>query len=135
MGVEPYLVASTLEGVIAQRLVRRLCRHCCAEYQPRRDDLRSDFPKEVSGPIFKPVGCRECDDTGYSGRIGVFELLRNDATIKKMCVENASSGELRLYGLQHGMMTMRQSGWYQVLTGNTSVAEVVRVTRGDVILD
>ena len=133
MGVEPYLVASTLEGVVAQRLVRRLCKHCCVEYNPSGDDLPSDFPAERTGPIYKPVGCRECDDTGYAGRIGVYELLTNDAQIKRMCVDRSSAGEMRAYGLQNGMITLRQSGWFQVLSGNTSVDEVLRITRGDVL--
>ena len=135
MGVEPYLVASTIEGVLAQRLVRRLCLHCRARFDPADDDLPGDFPRDEPQTIYQPVGCRECRDTGYAGRIGIFELLINDATVRKLCVDRASAGEIRDYGLRNGMNTLRMSGWHQVLAGVTSVDEVLRVTRGDIIPD
>ncbi len=78
MGVEPYLVASTVEGVLAQRLVRRLCKHCKQPKKPSEVDLPVDFPQPYPECVYEPKGCRECRDTGYSGRIGVFELLRTD---------------------------------------------------------
>jgi general secretion pathway protein E/type IV pilus assembly protein PilB len=81
--------------------------------------------------IYQPVGCRECRDSGYSGRIGVFELLRSDAVVRKLCIENASAGQIRDYGLRNGMTTLRQSGWGKVLEGVTSIEEVVRITKGD----
>ena len=133
MGVEPYLVASTVEGVLAQRLIRVLCEHCKVPRPISRDNLPADFPFDQAQEIFAPVGCRECRETGYSGRVGVYELLHNDASIKKLVVENASAGVIREYALQHGMATLRISGWRQVLAGKTSVDEVLRITRGDVI--
>src|SRR5438132_1201117 len=78
MGVEPYLVASTVEGVMAQRLVRVLCPHCKAAYKPGPDDLPLDFPKPAPEKIYRAVGCRQCRDTGYKGRKGIFELLQTD---------------------------------------------------------
>lgn len=133
MGVEPYLVASTVEGILAQRLVRRLCSHCKRAVALDAADLPADFPHETMEVVYEPVGCRECRSTGYSGRIGVFELLRTDAVIQRMCVEQRSSTEIRDYGLSAGMTTLRSSGWEQVAAGVTSVDEVVRITRGDIV--
>ena len=133
MGVEPYLVASTVEGILAQRLVRRLCAHCKRAVPLEQADLPADFPSDQTTEVFEPVGCRECRSTGYSGRIGVFELLRTDAMIQRMCVEQRSSTDIRDYGLTAGMTTLRSSGWEQVAAGVTSVDEVVRITRGDLV--
>lgn len=134
MGVEPYLVASTVEGILAQRLVRRLCSDCRRPVPINQADLPPDFPKdEAPDAIYEPAGCRECDDSGYSGRIGVFELLTTDEKLQEMCAENQSATRIRAHALKHGMTTLRQSGWEQVMAGVTSVEEVVRITRGDII--
>lgn len=134
MGVEPYLVASTVEGILAQRLVRRLCKHCKVPTPVDQvPDLPADFPRDVCPIVQQPKGCRECRDTGYSGRIGVFELLRTDPVVQRMCVEQKSSTEIREYALKAGMTTLRSSGWEQVAAGVTSVDEVVRITRGDIV--
>ena len=133
MGVEPYLVASTVEGILAQRLVRRLCQHCKVAVPLDRAELPADFPRDLCDVVYEPKGCRECRDTGYSGRIGVFELLRTDAMVQRMCVEQKSSTEVRDYALKAGMTTLRSSGWEQVAAGVTSVEEVVRLTRGDIV--
>ncbi len=133
MGVEPYLVASTLEGVLAQRLVRMLCPKCKESYVPDIDDLPPDLQVTPAQELFRPVGCRTCRDVGYQGRSGIFELLLNDAHVKRLCVEQASSGDIRTYALQQGMITLRQSAWQKALAGSTSLEEVVRITRGDVV--
>ena len=133
MGVEPYLVASTLEGVLAQRLVRVLCLNCKKPADPATLDLPPDFPKPMPEVVYEPAGCRECRDTGYSGRIGIFELLRTDAPVRKLCVDRADAGQIREYGIKHGMLTLRNSGWLKVFDGVTSVEEILRVTRGDVV--
>lgn len=133
MGVEPYLVASTVEGVLAQRLVRRLCADCKKQVKLSDVELPSDFPETDKEWIYEPVGCRECSDTGYSGRIGVFELLHTDPTLQEMCAENISATKIREYALKHGMTTLRSSGWEQVLEGVTSIEEIQRITRGDII--
>jgi general secretion pathway protein E/type IV pilus assembly protein PilB len=133
MGVEPYLVASTVEGILAQRLLRRLCPKCKQPYTPKGDDLPSDFPEPFPEQLYRPVGCRHCRETGYSGRTGVYELLRTDQTIRKLCVERADAGQIRDYAMKHGMVTLRQSGWQKVLEGMTSVDEVLRITRGDIV--
>lgn len=133
MGVEPYLVASTVEGVMAQRLVRRLCSHCREAYRPSPDELPKDFPNRDVEQLWRPVGCRECSDTGYSGRIGAFELLISDDAIREMCGERVSSTRIRQYGVEHGMVTLRQCGWLHVLNGTTSIEDVLRITKGDVV--
>ena len=96
-------------------------------------DLPADFPKDKVEFVYEPVGCRECTDTGYSGRIGVFELLTTDEKLQEMCADNASATKIRAHAVQHGMRTLRQSGWEQVEIGVTSVSEVVRITRGDIV--
>jgi general secretion pathway protein E/type IV pilus assembly protein PilB len=131
MGVEPYLVASTVEVILAQRLVRRLCAHCKVATPIDKVELPVDFPRDLTSVVYEPKGCRECRDTGYAGRIGVFELLRTDPIVQRMCVEQKSSTEIRDYALRAGMTTLRSSGWEQVAAGVTSIEEVVRLTRGD----
>lgn len=131
MGVEPYLVASTVEGILAQRLVRKLCPRCKQPFKPDPADLPPDFPEPNIEKLYRPVGCRDCRDIGFTGRSGVYELLRNDARIKELTIEQVSSGVIREYGLTHGMLTLRQSGYQRMIDGVTTLEEVVRITRGD----
>lgn len=131
MGAEPYLVASTVEGVMAQRLVRILCPHCKTAYRPTDADVPPDFPRPLPEKIWKPVGCRHCRDTGFSGRTGIFELLHTDEGVRQLCVERASATKIKEYGLKHGMTTLRQDGWRKVLAGVASVEDVARITKGD----
>lgn len=132
MGVEAYLVASTVEAVLAQRLVRVLCKHCKRPYQPHPDKIPPDFPLERLQEIYEPVGCRHCREMGYSGRIGILELLVNDPVIRKLCTEHASSGQIRDYARKNGWQTLRDAGWEKVLAGITSIDEILRVTKGDI---
>ena len=131
MGVEPYLVASTIEGVLAQRLVRVLCPHCKTQYKPDPDELPPDFPRPLPEFLWKPVGCRQCRDSGFTGRKGIFELLKTDAGVRQLCVDRASSSVIKEYGLKHGMTTLRMNGWDRVVQGMTTVEEVARITKGD----
>jgi general secretion pathway protein E len=133
MGVEPYLVASTVEGVMAQRLVRRLCPHCRESYRPNPDELPKDFPNRDIKELFRAVGCRECNDTGYAGRIGAYELLTSDDRIREMCGERVSSTRIRQYGVEQGMITLRQCGWLHAINGTTSIEDVLRITKGDLV--
>lgn len=132
MGVESYLVASTVEAVLAQRLVRVLCKHCKSPYQPQPDKLPPDFPDLDIKQLWEPVGCRHCRETGYSGRIGILELLENDSVIRKLCTEHASSAQIRDYARKNGWQTLRDAGWEKVLAGITCIDEVLRVTKGDI---
>lgn len=131
MGVEPYLVASTVEGILAQRLIRKLCPRCKQPYQPKPEDLPPDFTEPGDAPLYHPKGCRDCRDTGFSGRTGVHELLVSDEQIRHLCVEQASTGTIRDYAMKHGMVTLRQSGYRKAAAGITTLEEVVRITRGD----
>ncbi|HAH47810.1 GspE/PulE family protein [Gimesia sp.] len=132
MGVESYLVASTVEAVLAQRLVRVLCKHCKRPYEPHPDKIPPDFPVQNIKELWEPVGCRHCREMGYSGRIGILELLVNDAVIRRLCTEHASSGQIRDYARKNGWQTLRDAGWQKVLEGVTSIDEILRVTKGDI---
>lgn len=131
MGIEPYLVASTLAGVLAQRLVRRLCPSCREEYRPQLNDLPDDLRLSSGQKLYRAAGCRECHGTGYSGRIAIFELLTTDSTVRQLCTRSASTAEMRSYALSQGLVTLRQSGWQRVIRGQTSVDEGLRVCTED----
>ena len=131
MGIEPYLVSSTLEGVLAQRLVRRLCSYCREEYRPVRSELPVDLLLPPGQRLFRPAGCRDCCGTGFSGRIAILELLSMDAEIRHLCTRSASSAEVREHALSQGLVTLRQSGWQRVVAGLTSIDEVLRVCAED----
>jgi len=135
MGVEPFLVSTTVEGIMAQRLVRRLCHLCRDVYIPIPTELPSDFPlqKMLSEniDIFRPVGCRECRMTGYSGRIALYELLIADDDIRLQAGLREQSHVIKKAARANGMMTLRENGWRKVLAGITSVDEVVRMAKED----
>lgn len=133
MGVEPFLVASTVEGVMAQRLVRTICKDCKAEYEPDLKELPSDFPVDkVNKVLWKGAGCRACHQTGFRGRTGIHELMVTGESIREMCVQRLNSMAIRNQALKEGMITLRQDGWRKVLKGITSIEEVARVTKGDI---
>ncbi|NLE37421.1 MAG: type II/IV secretion system protein [Pirellulaceae bacterium] len=137
MGVEPFLVSSTVEAVMAQRLVRTLCSHCRQTYRPNREDLPDDFPFDrlKEGPeMFRAVGCKECRQVGYRGRVGLYELLITTDEIRQISHDRASSWAIKEKALQQGMRTLRQSGWEKVLAGRTTIDEIVRVTKGNDII-
>jgi general secretion pathway protein E/type IV pilus assembly protein PilB len=135
MGVEPFLIASCVEAVMAQRLVRTLCEHCKQPYHPRKEDLPTDFPHDklelVEGRLFRPTGCRQCRGVGFSGRLGLFELLVTTDEVRRLAHDQASTWALRKAALDAGLVTLRQDGWRKVLAGRTGVDEVVRVTKGE----
>jgi len=132
MGVEPFLVASTVEAVMSQRLVRRLCTHCKQKYEPKKDDLPLDFPWDrKSGPIYKSVGCRECRNTGYRGRMGIYELMVTTNDIRQMAHDRTSSWKIMQLAMQQGMRSLRQDAWCKVVAGLTTVDEVVRNAKAD----
>ena len=133
MGVEPFLVASTVEGVLAQRLVRSLCPKCKEAYAPKAAEIPADFPEPIPKQLFRAVGCRACRDTGYAGRSGLYELLVTDTAVRRMCVDRASSGEILNYAVKNGMKTLRLSGLDKVREGATSLEEVLRITKGAAI--
>lgn len=133
MGIEPYLITSSLVGVLAQRLTRVLCSHCREPVDIRREVLlRSvpDFPLEEEEDvvrIYRPKGCVRCSNTGYRGRVGVFELLLVNETIQKLTLQRASSREIKDAAVADGMVTLRRDGLLKVKQGLTSLEEVMRV--------
>ncbi len=136
MGVEPFLVSSCVEAVMAQRLVRNLCPHCKEAYEPDPTELPPDFPiatlhKEHGGQLYRPVGCRECRQVGYRGRAGIYELLVTSNPIREITGRRATAWEIKKRALSEGMTTLRMDGWRKALLGQTSVEEIVRVTKQD----
>jgi type II secretory ATPase GspE/PulE/Tfp pilus assembly ATPase PilB-like protein len=132
MGVDPYLVASTLEGVIAQRLPRRVCKQCCTHAAPTAAELESMgvSPDEASDDwlVPHPVGCPVCRNTGFKGRTGMFEIMHINDELRAMALESIASSQLRAAAIRAGMRTLRQDGWRKALAGTTTVEEVRRLT-------
>lgn len=132
MGVENYLLASCLIGVLAQRLVRIICRDCRVEYFEEAKKLKAlGLEVKSSGqvPVFRGAGCESCGHTGYESRKGIFELMEPDDEIRKMIVANESSNIIASYARSQGMKTLREDGVEKVLEGTTTVDEVLRVTQ------
>ncbi|HZM02537.1 MAG TPA: GspE/PulE family protein [Candidatus Saccharimonadales bacterium] len=130
MNVEPYLVASSLEAVLAQRLVRVLCPLCKVEDTSETTVALKEqvgFPKAVK--VFKAVGCRECRNTGYHGRHGIFEWMEISNEIRQLVLKNSSSGEIREAALRNGMHSLSDDGWRLIGKGITTPEEVMRVTK------
>ena len=132
MGIEPYLVASSLEAVLAQRLVRLICTKC-RETQDEEDvaALKAEFGAQAPDRLYWGRGCRECQGTGYRGRTGIFETMLVTPEIRAMILERASSGEIRTVAAKQGMMNLREDGWRLVQSGRTTVEEVLRVTKDE----
>ncbi len=130
MGIEPFLTASAITCVLAQRLARRLCPECKEQYTPEEDALtRVGFPFEPGNPprIYRARGCKKCNDIGYRGRMGVHEVLTMSETLERMTVENASADDIRRQAVSEGMRTLRDDGFEKVLAGTTSIEEIMRV--------
>ena len=129
MGVEPFLVASSVEAVLAQRLIRTLCVHCREAYEPDPLELPPDLKLESGQPVYRGKGCRECRGTGFTGRQGVFELLTLDDEIRELILERASAGKILRCAREHGLVVLREDGWGKVRRGVTTINEVVRATK------
>jgi general secretion pathway protein E len=130
MGVEDYLLASSLLGVMAQRLVRRLCSSCAVE-KPLRAELAAQLASTRSGPLTErdAAGCAKCSDTGFHGRQGIYELFAADDPLRKLIVSRATADVIKTEAVRGGMRTLRDDGWRSVLDGVTSVSEILRVTQ------
>jgi type IV pilus assembly protein PilB len=165
MGIEPFLIASTVKAVVGQRLVRRLCVHCRQQYEPSTEEIATvirlfhlpkdkdfsyiheletkaaeqgvgaDTPKSTDDTSIKklwkasPDGCDECSHTGYKGRIGIYEVLGNSLAIQKLIISNATSNQIQDTAITEGMVTMQTDGLVKALRGNTTIEEVLRVTK------
>ncbi len=133
MGVEPFLSASAVAGILAQRLARRLCSHCKQQTMVPKATLMemvdlSVLPHGLPDPVpvFKPVGCPRCQETGYRGRVGVYEMLVMSETMERMVVAGASGEDIAAQARKEGMRTLREDGLMKVLSGHTSIEEVAR---------
>ena len=165
MGIEPFLIASTVKAVVGQRLVRRLCASCRQSYQPTQDEIDTiirlfhlpaskdfsyihtleeqaikqsvggDTPEGTNAKTIttlwkaNPAGCEECSHTGYKGRIGIYEVLGNTLAVQKLIISNATSNQIQDLAISEGMVTMQSDGLVKALRGNTTVEEVLRVTK------
>ncbi len=130
MGVEPFLVSSAVRCVQAQRLARRLCPECKEPYTPKKDflkELRFPNPEEVT-VLYRPRGCPKCSNTGYKGRIGIYEIMLVNEEIELMAAKKAPTERIREVAKAHGMRTLREDGLLKAKLGITSVEEVLRVT-------
>jgi general secretion pathway protein E len=132
MGVEPYLLASVLSGVLAQRLVRRICQTCRVADAPDPADLLAIGVTESRGvDLFRGEGCDACRKTGYKGRVGIYELFIITEDVRSLILRKASTGEIRRMAVEHGMVTLREDAWAKARAGLTTVDEILRVTQED----
>lgn len=130
IGVAPFLVGSCLNLVMAQRLVRRICGKCREEYKPTKEELAliGLKPQSVKGNLYRGKGCTECRNTGYRGRIAIFEMIPMSREMRKLVYDNANEDEIRQAALKRGMESLRDAGNHRVLDGTTTVEEVLRST-------
>ncbi|MGA2176931.1 MAG: ATPase, T2SS/T4P/T4SS family [Verrucomicrobiota bacterium] len=132
MGIEPFLVASSVEAVLAQRLVRTICPKCMAEQKVEPAYLRRvGFPEEEieTARFWKGAGCEECRQFGYQGRMGIYELLFVDEDLRSLILTRAAASTIAQKAMEHGMRTLRNDGWKKVKLGRTTIEEVIRVTQ------
>jgi len=132
MGVEPFLISASVIGCMAQRLARRICENCKEPYEPRRDQLLGlgfdpDAPENKGVTFYHGAGCDHCRQTGYVGRIGIFELMQMNQEIAELIVKHASYADIKEAAIAAGMRTLQQDGLQKVLSGITTVEEVARV--------
>ena len=131
MGIEPFLVGSALDCVVAQRLARRLCAKCKEEYRPSEVEMiASRFPwtpGEEIPTLYRPAGCSSCSKTGYKGRMALHEVMYVSEEIERLAVSHASAAEIAATAHRQGMVSLRDDGWTKVLLGDTSVEEILRV--------
>lgn len=132
MQVEPFLVASSLIAVLAQRLVRTICQNCKAPYEPNEEELQEiGLLKKDVHVLYKGLGCEHCQQTGYKGRLGIFELMLINDDLRALIMNSSDAATLKNKARELGMITLREDGAQKVIAGITTIAEVTRVTRDD----
>src|SRR5689334_19749128 len=138
MGIEPFLVASSVEAVMAQRLVRTICEHCKTEQKVEKSYLRKiGFPEEEidTAKFYKGTGCEACRQLGYQGRMGIYELLLLNEALRPLILNRAAASTIAQKAIDFGMRTLRTDGWNKVRNGQTTIEEVLRVTQIEEHLD
>jgi type II secretory ATPase GspE/PulE/Tfp pilus assembly ATPase PilB-like protein len=134
MGIEPFLVGSSVRAFLAQRLVRKLCPHCCKPADFSEEELlKIGFPLELKGSVRQPVGCDQCRQTGYSGRLAIMEICPMTADLQELIQKRATGKEFAAQAAKDGMTPLRLDGWKKVAQGITSIEEVVRVTSSELM--
>ncbi|VAX26326.1 Type IV fimbrial assembly, ATPase PilB [hydrothermal vent metagenome] len=134
MGIEPFLVSSSVVAMIAQRLVRRICQECRKSYQPSAEEYeKMGLPPDSKHSFFKGPGCSECLNTGFKGRSGIYEILLLDDEIRNMILSKADSTQIKAAALSKGMKSLREDGARRVIAGLTTTEEVLRVTQEEKI--
>ena len=131
LGVEPFLITATVEGVVAQRLVRKICTKCRTEYEPDDDqlfELRLDRDQIKDKTLYYGKGCNRCNNTGYKGRLGLYEIMTFNDTIRNMIMEKASTNLLRDEAVKNGMTLLRTNGLSAIYDGITTMDEVIKQT-------
>jgi type IV pilus assembly protein PilB len=131
LGVESFLHTATIEAIVAQRLVRRICNACKEEYVPTEEQLMelALLPSDVQGRTFyRGRGCGECNGTGYRGRMALFEIMGMDDALRELVMSQASTAVIRAEARRRGMRTLRESGLLSIYEGQTTIDEVVRET-------
>jgi len=141
LGVEPYLVSSSLIAIMAQRLVRKVCPDCRRVYEPKAHELRElglgesglSGSAKGEGKFFVGAGCDKCFQTGYRGRTGVYELMLINEEVQDLIYRRESAGAIKKTALNAGLQTLRMDGTRKVIAGITTIAEVLRVTQTDIM--
>ena len=128
MGVEPFLIASSLEAVVAQRLVRKICGHCKVSFTPEKSTL-DELGLSTDDVFYRGEGCPQCMDSGYKGRTGIFELLVMDNEIRELVKSGADSVTMKEAAIRKGMATLFEDGLGKVRMGTTTLEEVLRVSQ------
>ena len=134
MGIEPFLVASSVEAVMAQRLVRTICKNCKEEQKMNRDYLRQiNCPAHIieTGSFYHGVGCEDCRQQGYQGRLAIYEMLVMSEAIRPLILKREASSVIGQVAVNEGMRTLRDDGWQKVVDGKTTIEEILRVTMSD----
>jgi type II secretory ATPase GspE/PulE/Tfp pilus assembly ATPase PilB-like protein len=132
MGIEPFLVASSVEAVMAQRLVRTICPFCKTQQKVERDYLlKIDFPESdiPSTKFYRGLGCEQCRQLGYQGRMGIYELLILNEAVRPLILNRAPASTIAQRSIEGGMRTLRTDGWNKVRAGLSTIEEVLRVTQ------
>jgi general secretion pathway protein E len=130
MGIEPFLVSTAVQAIIAQRLVRLLCPHCKETYEPEEAQWAElGSSREVAGPIFRADGCEKCLETGYRGRTGIYEFLLLSEAIKGLVLKTSDANQINKAARAEGMASLREDGINKVIEGRTTISEVLRVTQ------